>query len=250
MLAGDRGRTAPCRACCRSWSSRRPSRRSGGRRGRWRCRSSSRCSQSLCRNRTTLAPWPAATIAPSKIVLCARPSRKIVPSPTSTGITDMWMWVMVGRTRVSSRTEQLGQLLLDLRVQPRVAQQPGPGRVRAPPRQVLGHRGDDLLVEVEPQVVAGRPVGEPSDRRSGSCRPRCSSMTASIIGWVRLRRVRSEVAATQRSSQPSTSRRRGLPFGDGFAGRSDSRRSAPSVVRRRGKSLRWGSIVRSPSVRT
>jgi hypothetical protein len=41
-------------------------------------------------------------MAPSYTVLCARPSRKMVPSPTSTGMTDMWMWVMVGRSRVSS----------------------------------------------------------------------------------------------------------------------------------------------------
>jgi hypothetical protein len=34
--------------------------------------------------------------------LWARASRKIVPEAASSGITDMWMWVMVGRTRESS----------------------------------------------------------------------------------------------------------------------------------------------------
>src|SRR2546430_2115140 len=42
-------------------------------------------------------------------------------------------------------------------------------------------------------------------------------MIASIIGWVFVRRVRSETVSAHRSSQPSSCRRRGLPFGDGRA---------------------------------
>ncbi len=58
--------------------------------------------------------------------------------------------------------EQLGRRGLDLFVEPRAAEEPGPAGVRAPLGQVLGHRRDDLFIEVEPQVVAGRPVGEPT----------------------------------------------------------------------------------------
>ena len=35
--------------------------------------------------------------------LVARASRKIAPAPASSGITDMWMCVIVGSTSVSSR---------------------------------------------------------------------------------------------------------------------------------------------------
>jgi hypothetical protein len=34
--------------------------------------------------------------------LWARASRKIVPEAASSGITDRWMWVIVGRTSESS----------------------------------------------------------------------------------------------------------------------------------------------------
>jgi hypothetical protein len=52
--------------------------------------------------RTTVAPRARALEQPSKIVLWARASRKIVPPPASTGMTDMWMWVIVGNSRLSS----------------------------------------------------------------------------------------------------------------------------------------------------
>jgi hypothetical protein len=57
--------------------------------------------------------------------------------------------------------EQVGEALLDVLVQRRASEQARPARVRAPRAQVLGDRLDDLLVEVEPEVVAGREVGEP-----------------------------------------------------------------------------------------
>ena len=123
--------------------------------------SSARCSGSLCRNRTIEAPCPAAYIAPSYIVLWARPSRKIVPSPTSTGITDVWMWVIVGSTSTSGafRSSVIcssisGYILW-------IAQEARPRRVRSPLREVLGHRRDDLLVEVEAEVVAAGEVRQP-----------------------------------------------------------------------------------------
>jgi hypothetical protein len=50
--------------------------------------------------------------------------------------------------------EELGELGLDLLVEDRAAEQARPARVRAPPGQVLGNGRDDLLVEVEPEVVA------------------------------------------------------------------------------------------------
>ena len=73
----------------------------------------------------------------------------------------MWMWVIVGSSERVLAADELGELLLDLGVQARIAEQARPRRVRAPPREVLGHGVDDLLVEVEAQVVARRPVGEP-----------------------------------------------------------------------------------------
>ena len=52
------------------------------------------------------APYRRATclcdLASVEIVLCARASRKMVPEAASSGITDMWMWVIVGRTSESS----------------------------------------------------------------------------------------------------------------------------------------------------
>ena len=73
----------------------------------------------------------------------------------------MWMWVIVGSTQGVLAAEQRGQLVLDLLVEDRTAEQPRPARVRAPAAQVLGNRLDDLLVEVEPEVVARRVVGQP-----------------------------------------------------------------------------------------
>ena len=84
-----------------------------------------------------------------------------MPEAASTGITDMWMWVMVGRTSVSSQPEQLGQPLLDLLVEHRAAEQARPARVRAPGLEIGRDRRDDLGVEVEAEVVAGREVGQP-----------------------------------------------------------------------------------------
>ena len=57
--------------------------------------------------------------------------------------------------------EQLGQLGLDLLVEDRAAEQARPARMRAPAGEILGHRLDDLRVEVEPEVVARRVVGQP-----------------------------------------------------------------------------------------
>jgi uncharacterized protein (DUF1786 family) len=72
--------------------------------------------------------------------------------------------VDVGDRRHDERvlgSQQRGQPLLDLLVQDRAADETRPARVRAPARQVLRHGGDDLLVEVEAQVVAGGEVREP-----------------------------------------------------------------------------------------
>ena len=57
--------------------------------------------------------------------------------------------------------EQLGQARLDLLVDDRAAEQARPARVGAPRVEVGGDRLDDLAVEVEAEVVAGREVGEP-----------------------------------------------------------------------------------------
>ena len=57
--------------------------------------------------------------------------------------------------------EQRGEALLDLLVEGRAAEQARPARVRAPGVEVRGDRLDDLAVEVEAEVVAGREVGEP-----------------------------------------------------------------------------------------
>jgi hypothetical protein len=58
--------------------------------------------------------------------------------------------------------EQRGELLLDLLVQSRAAEQPRPAGMGAPALEVGGDRGDDLAVEIEAQVVAGREVGKPA----------------------------------------------------------------------------------------
>ena len=58
--------------------------------------------------------------------------------------------------------DELRHLLLDLLVQDRASEEPRPGRVRAPSVEVLGHRVDDLPIEVEPQVVARGEVEEPA----------------------------------------------------------------------------------------
>ena len=57
--------------------------------------------------------------------------------------------------------QERGEPVLDLLVEDRAAQQARPARVGAPPPQVVGDRVDDLLVEVEPEVVARRVVGQP-----------------------------------------------------------------------------------------
>ena len=132
-------------------------------------RSSSRCARSLWRNRTTVR---AVTRRDHRAVV-DRLVRPTVEEDRAVADQDRdHRHVDVGdrgQEQDVLAAEQVGHRLLDLRVQPRVAEQPGPAGVRAPPRQVLGHRRDDLLVEVEPEVVAGRPVGEPlvtdADRR-------------------------------------------------------------------------------------
>ena len=58
-------------------------------------------------------------------------------------------------------SEELREPALDLLVQHRASQEPRPAGVGAPAAQVLRHGVDDLLVEVEPEVVARREVGEP-----------------------------------------------------------------------------------------
>jgi hypothetical protein len=59
------------------------------------------------------------------------------------------------------RADELRHLLLDLLVQDRASEETGPRRMRAPSIQVRRHRGDDLRVEVEAEVVAGCEVEEP-----------------------------------------------------------------------------------------
>jgi hypothetical protein len=73
--------------------------------------------------------------------------------------------VDVGDRREQQRvlaTDQLRHPLLDLLVQHGASEETGPGGVGAPSAQVLGHGGDDLGVEVEPEVVAGCEVEEPA----------------------------------------------------------------------------------------
>ena len=57
--------------------------------------------------------------------------------------------------------QQVGHLLFDLLVETRAAEETRPAGMGSPLGQVFGDRGDDLLIEIEPQVVAGRPVREP-----------------------------------------------------------------------------------------
>ena len=57
--------------------------------------------------------------------------------------------------------QQRGEPVLDLLVQDRAAQETRPARMGAPAPQIVGDRVDDLLVEIEPEVVARRVVGEP-----------------------------------------------------------------------------------------
>ena len=72
--------------------------------------------------------------------------------------------VDVGDRREQQRVlgpEQRGRGLLELFVQHGASEQPGPGRVAAPLREVLGDRVEDLLIEVQAQVVARGEVREP-----------------------------------------------------------------------------------------
>ena len=72
--------------------------------------------------------------------------------------------VDVGDRRQHQRVraaQQRGEALLDLLVQRRAAQQPRPARMRTPRVQVRRHRLDDLAVQIEPEVVAGREVRQP-----------------------------------------------------------------------------------------
>ena len=155
------GRTPRCPARCRSSSSRRPSRSPAGGPGRWR-RAAPRGARRRCGGtgrpvrRDRPRPWRRRRSSCAPV-----PSRNTVPSPTRTGITDMWMWVIVGRSRTSSHASSsviCSSISWYSRGLPSSRDQLG-----CVPHfgQVLGNRGDDLLVEVEPQVVAGRPVGEP-----------------------------------------------------------------------------------------
>src|SRR5207237_3179118 len=57
--------------------------------------------------------------------------------------------------------EELDELLLDLLVEDRAAEETRPTRMCPPSRHVLRDRIDDLLIEVEAEVVAGCEVGEP-----------------------------------------------------------------------------------------
>ena len=57
--------------------------------------------------------------------------------------------------------EQGSQPFLDLPVEGRAAEETGPARVCAPALEIGRDRGDDLPVEVEPEVVARGEVGEP-----------------------------------------------------------------------------------------
>ncbi len=57
--------------------------------------------------------------------------------------------------------EKVGQALLDVAEERRAAQEARPARVRAPPLDLCRDRVHDLAVEVEPEVVARREVGQP-----------------------------------------------------------------------------------------
>ena len=72
--------------------------------------------------------------------------------------------VDVGDRRQHERVlgaQQRRQALLDLLVEDRAAEQARPARVRAPLVEVGRDRVDDLAVEIEAEVVAGREVGQP-----------------------------------------------------------------------------------------
>ena len=49
-----------------------------------------------------MAPWARAATQPSQMVLWARASTNTVPSEARTGMTEAWMWVSVGSSRLSS----------------------------------------------------------------------------------------------------------------------------------------------------
>jgi len=57
--------------------------------------------------------------------------------------------------------DELGQAFLDLRVEDRATKQTRPARVRPPLVQIRRDGFDDLALQVETQVVAGREVREP-----------------------------------------------------------------------------------------
>ena len=84
-----------------------------------------------------------------------------MPDAASSGITDMWMCVMVGRTSESSLPSSSVSRVLDLLVDDRAAEQPRPARMGAPRIEVRGNRLDDLAIEIEAEVVARSKIGEP-----------------------------------------------------------------------------------------
>ena len=57
--------------------------------------------------------------------------------------------------------EQLRQLLLDLRVESRIAEQPRPTGVCPPPPDLNVDGVHDLGVEIEAEIIARREVGQP-----------------------------------------------------------------------------------------
>ena len=107
-------------------------------------------------------------------------------------------------------TEQVGQPVLDVDVGAGTPEEPRPTRVGAPTPEVRHHRLDDLRVQVEAQVVAGCEVAEPvvTDPDTTALYLLDDGVHHRVARP--LNRVRSAVAATHRSSHPSTWRRRGL----------------------------------------
>ena len=58
------------------------------------------------------------------MVLWAWASTSTAPWPARTGITEVWMIVIVGSTQGVGGPEQLGELLLDVHVEPGAAEEP------------------------------------------------------------------------------------------------------------------------------
>ena len=137
--------------------------------GRRRASSSARCSTSSWRNRFSVAPWPARTIAPvvDRLVGAAvHEDRALAGEHRDHGGVDVRdRREAAGRPRTRGARSSRSSISS---YETRAAEQPRPAGVRAPLGEVLGDRRDDLLVEVEARGSCRTRSPRATGRRSGS----------------------------------------------------------------------------------